>query len=98
VQYENLRAVKYVLDNPDRIFWGIREYNEGGWCYVGRPEEWHIKQTVIVPFPKSRVFAVYINPLKRVFEFGAEPADAEDSLSPAGWKDRYRGLIWKSTF
>ncbi len=98
IQYENLRAVKYVLDHPQRIFWGIREFNEGGWCYVGIPEEWHVRQDVIAPFPKNKVFAVYINPLRRLFEYGAEPADPEDPMSPIGWKDRYRGLKWKNTF
>lgn len=86
------------MDHPQRIFWGIREFNEGGWCYVGIPEEWHVRQDVIAPFPKNKVFAVYINPLRRLFEYGAEPADPEDPMSPIGWKDRYRGLKWKNTF
>ena len=97
VRYENLRAVKHVLSSPQRIFWGVREYNEGGWCYVGRPERWHIRPEVVAPFPHDKVFAVYINPLKRMYEFGAECADPEEPGSPIGWKDRYRGLKWKST-
>src|SRR5437879_6567722 len=28
VRYENFRAAKYVLDNPKRIFAGIRQFNE----------------------------------------------------------------------
>ncbi len=99
VRYENLRAVKHVLDNPKRIFWGVRKYNQGGWCYVGKPDEWYIKPGVAVPFPENKVFTVYVNPLRRVYEYGAEPAASDDPSCPIDWKstDRYRGLKWKST-
>jgi len=30
VDYENLRAAKYVLENPKRIFSGVRVFNQGG--------------------------------------------------------------------
>ncbi len=97
VQYENLRAVKWVLTHPGRIFWGVRMYSEGGWCYVGRPDEWHIRQNVIVPFPRHLVFAVYVNPRRELFEYGAEKVDPDDPLNPIDWQGRYGGLIWKST-
>ena len=51
VDYENLRAAKYVLENTERIFFGVREFNEGGWCYTGRPDKWYIREKVVVPFP-----------------------------------------------
>ncbi len=97
VKFENLRAVKEVLEQPKRIFWGIREHNEGGWCYVGKPTKLYIKPQVVVDFPEKKVFAVYINPRLRVFDWDVEYADDEDELSPRGWKDRYRSLKWKST-
>jgi len=38
VRYENLRVAKHVLENPMRIFSGVRQFNEGGWCFTGRPQ------------------------------------------------------------
>ena len=40
VRFENLRCAKCVLEKPLRIFAGIRQWNEGGWCFTGRPESW----------------------------------------------------------
>lgn len=97
VRYENLRAVKHVLKNPERIFAGLRKLHEGGWCYTGVPEMWYIKPQVVVPFPDHLVFAVYVNPRKVVFEFGAERVDSDDPFSPIDWDKRYGAPIWKST-
>ena len=66
VDYQNLIAAKFVLDEPKKLFFGVREYTQGGWCYTGRPPEWYIRENVIVPFPNHLVFAVYINPNMRV--------------------------------
>ncbi len=97
VDYENLRAAKYVLEHADRIFLGVREFNQGGWCYVGRPVEWYIRDTTVASFPQDRVFAVYLNPNMRVYECRAEYIDLADPLSPEDWQGRYGGLRWKST-
>lgn len=97
VAFENLRAAKYVLENPKRIFFGVREFNEGGWCYTGRPVEWFIKERTVVPFPDGKIFAVYLNPRRQVYECRAEYAANDDPLCPIQWQERYRGLIWKST-
>jgi len=97
VDYENLRAPKYVLEDPKRIFFGVRVFNQGGWCYTGHPAEWCIRERIIVPFSKDRVFAVYVNPNMRVYECRAEYADPQDPACPIQWQQRYRGLTWKST-
>jgi hypothetical protein len=97
VDYENLRAGKHVLEHVERIFFGVREFNEGGWCYTGRPLEWYIKEGVVVRFPDKFVFAVYLNPNMRVYECRAEYAAADDASCPVNWQTRYRGLTWKST-
>lgn len=96
VRYWNLIAAKYVLEHTERIFFGVREYNEGGWCYTGHPAEWYIRENVTAPFPKDKVFTVYLNPNMRVYECRAEYAAADDPLCPVDWQNRYRGLIWKS--
>jgi len=97
VKYQNFEAAKYVLDNPRRIFSGVRQFNEGGWCYVGCPQNWYIKERVCVPFPDNMIFTVYLNLNMFLYEFRAELRDDDDPLSPIDWKYRYRGLIWKST-
>jgi len=97
VKYENLRLAKEVLENPKRIFWGIREHNEGGWCYVGRPQRIYVAINRVIDFPKDKVFAVYTNPKFTVFDWCAEYADDNDEFSPKGWEERYRSLKWKST-
>lgn len=97
VRYENFRAVKTVLESPLRIFSGVRLLNQGGWCYVGRPEEWYIKENVTAPFPRNRLFAVYVNPNFRVYEFRAEETDVLDPDCPRNWEQRYGGLVWKRT-
>lgn len=97
VAFENLRYAKEVLEAPHRIFEGTREHQRGGWCFVGRPTEWYLREGVIVPFPKDKVFAVYLNPRMLVYAWRAEPADPEDRSSPLGFKTRYRRQVWPST-
>ena len=97
VQYENLRAAKVVLEAPSRIFNGVRAFNEGGWCFTGRPENWTIAERITAPFPDKLVFAVYLNQGFLVYECRAEPAAEDDPLSPKGWQDRYSALVWKRT-
>jgi hypothetical protein len=98
VDYENLRAAEHVLKNPKRIFFGVRAFNDGDWwCYTGRPTEWCIREGLVVPFPKDKVFAVYLSPRLRVFECRAEYVDRDDPLCPVDWQTRYRGLTWPST-
>lgn len=96
-RFLNLEAAKCVLDDPKRIFFGVREYNEGGWCYVGRPERWYIRPNVDATFPQHLVFAVYVNPRMHIYECRAEMAAQDDPLSPVDWQNRYRGLVWKTT-
>ncbi len=94
VDFDNLRAAKFVLENTERIFFGVRKFTEGGWCYTGRPTEWYIKEGIEVPFPPDKVFAVYMNSRMHVYECRAECADNQDPLCPVGWQTRYGGLTW----
>jgi hypothetical protein len=97
IKYENIRAVKEVLDNPLRIFWGIRAHSEGGWCYVGVPTSIYIQENITADFPRDKVFAVYISDNYEVFDWILEYVDDRDNLNPKGWEERYRSLRWKST-
>jgi len=98
VRYRNLIAAKFVLENPRRIFCGVREFNPAGWCYVSRPVTWYTHEEVTAPFPEDLVFAVYPNPNMRAYECRAEHTAQDDPLAPVDWQNRYRGLTWKSTF
>jgi hypothetical protein len=95
VVYENLRAAKFVLENPERVFSGIRAFNDGGWCFTGRPAVWHVRETMTAPFPDNLVFAVYLNPGMRVYEWRAEEGAKNDPNCPLDWENRYNALIWK---
>ena len=100
VRFWNVRAAVAVLENPKRIFSGLRELNPGWWCYVGRPETWCLEEgphgPIFKPFPERLVFTVLLNDRMWVYDWLAELSDSEDSLSPAGWRDRYQALTWKS--
>lgn len=96
VRYNNFIAAKYVLENPTRVFYGVRDLNEGFWCYVGRPDTWCVTERVEATFPQDRVFAVYLNAGFIVYDFRAEKADARDPLCPINWEQRYRGLVWQN--
>ena len=95
VDFFNLRTAIGVLDAPNRIFYGLRDLNDGGWCYVGKPKEWWIRETVIVPFPANMVFAIYLRDDIVVYNIRAEYADPIDTLSPLNWGERYEKVIWK---
>lgn len=97
VRWENFRAAKHVLQNPLRIFSGVRQFNEGGWCFTGRPETWYIKENVTASFPGNLIYAVYLNPRLCIYECRAEIVSDNDKSSPNDWQNRYKGLIWKST-
>ena len=97
VDYENLRAARHVLEHAERVFFGVREFNEGGWCYTGRPIEWYVKEGVVASFPDNLIFAVYLNPNMRVYECRAEYVAPDNARCPKDWQKRYGGLTWKST-
>jgi hypothetical protein len=96
IDWYNLRTAVKVFDAPTRIFYGLRQLTEGGWCYVGKPDQWWVREEVIAPFPKTLVFAVYLKDDLTVYNHRAERADADDPLSPKGWAERYQKLVWKS--
>ncbi len=96
VDFANILTAKKVLDDPKRIFYGTRVLSEGGWCYIGKPDEWYIREGVVVPFSSDKVFAVYCRDDLIVYTFKAEYADTKDPLSPKNWEERYGKVIWKA--
>ena len=94
--YWNLETAKEVLEHPHRIFERVRVYEQGGFCYVGKPVHWYIRPACRVPVLPKRVFAVYLNPNMRLYEARLEFAAEDDPYSPINWQDRYGALLWKS--
>lgn len=90
-----LEAAKEVLEAPARIYQGVREFNEGGWCYVGRPHQYAMKPDIWVPVPEHLVFAVYLNPHYHVYEWRCEKTAKGDRFAPIDWQDRYGGVSWR---
>ena len=95
VDFKNLVVVKQVLDSPTRIYHNTRRLHDNGYCYVGKPQEWHVINDVTAPFPNNFVYAVYCNNKLEVYTFRAELAD-EDGVSPKGWEVRYGRCVWKA--
>lgn len=98
VKYLNLIAARHVLSNTLAIFEGVRDFQEGGWCYLGRPTSYYLRENVEAPLEHSRVFAVYINPAMGVYEWRLEVADANGSSLPEKHENRFKRLVWKATF
>ncbi len=93
-KFMNLFTVHQVLSNPKRIFIGVRRaFTQDGWCYVGKPATWYVREEVRVPFPRDLVFAVYVDSDRVVYDFIAEDADRKDPLNPVDWENRFGGVI-----
>lgn len=93
-KWKNVLTAKHVLDNPLRIFVGIRRsFSENGWCYVGKPRTWFIRENEKVAFPQDLVYAVYLNDRKAIYDHIAEVADVKDLNSPEDWENRFGGVI-----
>lgn len=98
--FMNLFAVHKVLNNPQRIFSGVRRpvtLGDEKFCVVGKPNKWYITETDLVPFPSDKVFTVYLNERFSIYEFGADAADYEDRASPKGYKNRFGELEWTNS-
>lgn len=97
IHYWNIQTAKVVLERPSAIFAGVREFNEGGWCYVGRPQYWYTRPEKPVPFPDDLVYSVYLNAGMYVYHWRADEADEVETLYPKDWRNRFRSQIWPST-
>lgn len=95
VKVYNLDPAREVLQDPERIYCGVREYNEGGWCYVGKPPRIAKREKVWVPLPPGFLFAVYMNPQYHVYEWRLEKAAEDDPPAPVDWRNRYGGVAWQ---
>lgn len=95
VTWHNVVVAKEVLENPARIYYGIRDHQKGGWCYTGRPMQFWKKPGITVPLPTTHLFTVYMNPSYHVYLWRLEKVDPQDLFAPIDWRERYGGMSWK---
>ena len=94
VTYQNLVPARDVLLAPRAVFTGVRDYEEGGYCFLGLPEQWYIRQDCLVPFPPMKILAVYLNPNRWLYDVQAEKTESIGGVLPVRWKERYEALLW----
>jgi len=95
VDYQNLAGPGVeVLDKPLAIFGGVRAYEQGGYCYLGKPAQWYIRRDCLVSFPANRIFGVYVNPNFWLYDVQAEKLERDDPFRPVNWRNRYEVLLW----
>lgn len=55
-------SLEHVLTHPTSLYKGLeREGFEDGYCYFGRPDEYHLSPTVVTPFPPGFLLGVSVN-------------------------------------
>jgi hypothetical protein len=86
--------VQQVLAHPDAIFEGIRDHQEGGTCYTGRPSCAYTNSGSKIPPVPGKVYCVYLNPRGHYFVSRWEIADPDVPGLPLGYQGRYRIKVW----
>jgi hypothetical protein len=99
IKFFQLRTVREVVRKPDRIYWGLREEESEeehghGWCYVGFPPRVADGPASSYPLRKGDAFLVFVDRLRRAYEWRVERADPEEPLAPEGAASRFGGLSW----
>lgn len=89
--------VTQVMLNPVAIFSGIRDYEEGGMCYIGVPTYSFTKNGEQRPAPPNMAFIVVLNSYNNIYEWRwiEENADSEDFPENLLKTRNFKELIWK---
>jgi len=94
-QDRGLETVPVVLREPKAIFEGLqREGFENGLCFTGKTDRYWVRQSVETPFPPGRVFAIYMDESRFIFEWRLEQEDAEHDGHPVRWTRRFARRLW----
>src|SRR5438093_7547832 len=73
---ELFHTVPLVLKAPMAIFEGLeREGFEKGLCFTGKTDRYWLRQSVETPFPVGKVFAIYMDKSRFIFEWRLEQED-----------------------
>lgn len=100
-RYANFEVVHLVLREPSRIYRGLREWNHNHWCFVGRPEFWHLEDKATgtvrrLPFPQDLIYAVYLNDRYFVHGFGPRDAEPPGGTHIANSDQHFGGVQWSA--
>lgn len=95
VRYYNMLSIPEVLEKPTAIFKGLgRENFKEGLCYCGKPNHRYWDHTTTVPFPDDKIFLVFANSKKIIFDWRTEKEDHNNPGFPNGYATRFDDLIW----
>ncbi len=86
-------SVHEVLTEPVVVFGGLRDLQEGGVCYCGKPQQRWTEGGVRCPPPPNRVFLVFVNPRDEVFDWAWAEEDPEMPGYPVGHESRFKGGV-----
>jgi hypothetical protein len=86
--------VQEVLLHPVAVFEHIREHQDGGYCYSGKPSCRFTNGGSKIPPMPNMVYCVYVNNAGRYFESGWEQEDPDKPGYPLGYQDRFKTTIW----
>jgi hypothetical protein len=94
--YHALKSVQEVLKAPSVIFEGLkRPDKENGLCYCGTPRR-YLNEDIEAPPPPGKVFTVYIDKNRVIFEWRWDKADEFQPNFPKDPKHRFDKLKWKA--
>ena len=101
-------CVQEILLRPTVIYEGVRDYQEGGQCFCGKPSyRWTNKGVQCPPRPQF-VFGVYVNPQGEIYTWRwieedkkkpGYPSDiagfeVRDITRSCGWRRQKGGVSW----
>jgi len=92
---ELVHTLPLVLKAPMAIFEGLeREGFEKGLCFTGKTDRYRLRQAVETPFPRGKVFAIYMDKSRFIFEWRLEREDPEHDGHPVRWTQRFTRRLW----
>ena len=97
IRYFNALLIPETLKNPIAIFKGLeRDNHEDGWCYCGKPSKrrQHWDETTTVPFPDGKIFLVFADKNRFVFNWRMEKENHYYSGLPKNFETRFGQTLW----
>lgn len=100
----NLRTAMEVLENPLRIYHGIRDprtEERSGWCYIGKPPFVVDYEGRKIAFPDGKLYTVFLNERYDVIDWGKENEDPQSSgrlrdEELGTERSRFGELVWQN--
>jgi hypothetical protein len=95
----DVRIARTVLEDPRRIYSGIRpdEVDDWGWCYVSPYNSHFSERGKEVDLEGEWLFLAFISPRYTLLEWGLERPTEGDPLLPESANIRFGQLVWPTT-